>query len=175
MLSTQALHFVEEGENDGQVSVRARLPVDATDVYVTVQAYKGKMYVNIREHFLSSKFNRLLPTKRGVVLSKDQWAILCGSAQKVQRLSFENEELENLQQDVQVYKADNFAITVALFGRKVELRTTKMVKGDNNNNKGTTIEMSMKEFHAIYAGRNSIDEAIEQGEKAIGLAAAVKP
>lgn len=56
---------------------------------VSVQHYKGRLQVGIREMYATA--NELLPGKKGIALSIEQWDLLCQAApdvtQAVQRQS----------------------------------------------------------------------------------------
>lgn len=48
-----------------------RLPI-GNDRYVTVNVFKGKLYIHIREFFFNQA-GRMLPTSKGIALTPQQW------------------------------------------------------------------------------------------------------
>ncbi|CAO4374354.1 unnamed protein product [Caenorhabditis nigoni] len=44
--------------------------------YATVSKFKGKEYVNIREYYIDKETQKMQPSRKGISLSKAQWANL---------------------------------------------------------------------------------------------------
>ncbi|CAB03353.1 Putative RNA polymerase II transcriptional coactivator [Caenorhabditis elegans] len=73
---------VKKAKNEEEVSGRLK-DSDGNEMfeignlrYATVSKFKGKEYVNIREYYIDRDSQKMMPSRKGISLSKAQWANL---------------------------------------------------------------------------------------------------
>lgn len=166
--STQALklNFVEEVIEGGHKSWWAPLPVEPWQfpLHVTVRACNGPAYVVIRAYF-DAKSGKLTPGRRGVVLNKNQWAVLCENGDTiVQRMTQFWEGGLPVPGETHVCSIDGVDVRVVGFGEAVRIKNDSMKDED-----GTTtlagLSLSMWKFRSLMDSHHSIDEKITQCEQ----------
>ncbi|KAJ8024850.1 Activated RNA polymerase II transcriptional coactivator p15 [Holothuria leucospilota] len=67
----QILKKRQHMQDDTEGGNEMRLPI-GNDRYVTVNVFKGKLYIHIRESFFNQA-GRMLPTSKGIALTPQQW------------------------------------------------------------------------------------------------------
>lgn len=154
-----ALSFVEvtrkhkagDKESAG-IEWQARL-ADNSNVVIAINPFKGKTYLNIREYFRSG--NDFLPTKKGVMLTWDEWQDLTAASAAVLKLM----EGHNDDKEVEVYQMGGVCASVVQFGSKFRLMKTTHRKADYGSEHTTAICMNVKEFHKLVVESHNIIEA----------------